>query len=190
MSVEVNGQTFIGTGNSKKSAKLATAEAALKSFVQFPNASDAHAALGREPVMNVDFTSDNPEVFIQNFEGKEPMDVQVPQLQSPNGTSAAVSNGKSVKHTEGKHPVVILNELRPNSKYNLVSETGDNSAKTFTISVEVDGENFEGTARNKKMAKARAAQAALTKVLNLNFLWGWGPGNYMYLFHTFLWIMR
>ena len=182
MSVEVNGQTFIGSGNSKKSAKLATAESALKSFVQFPNASDAHAALGREPVMNVDFTSDNPEVFIQNFEGKEPMDIQVPQLQNPTGTSVAMSNGKPIKNTEGKHPVVVLNELKPDLKYNLESETGDNHTKTFTISVEVDGEKFEGTAKNKKMAKARAAQAALTKIFNLSYLWGWGPGKLLTLY--------
>jgi double stranded RNA-specific editase B len=50
---------------------LAAAEKALKSFVQFPNASDAHKVLGPQ-VVSTDFTSDvsvDPQdtVFFNNF---------------------------------------------------------------------------------------------------------------------------
>lgn len=178
MSVEVNNQVFTGQGNSKKAAKLSAAEQALKSFVQFPNASDAHAALGRQPQMTVDFTSDNPEVFIQNFEGSEGMDTSIAQSQAQNGNGVGLMAGRKVKslqHHEGKNPVMILNELKPNLKYECMSETGDKHLKTFTMAVTVDGETFSGTAKNKKLAKARAAQAALAKMYNLTF--SWGPGG-------------
>ena len=59
MSVEVNQQVFHGQGNSKKLAKLRAAELALKSFVQFPDASEAHQLLGRGFLPSTaDFTTD------------------------------------------------------------------------------------------------------------------------------------
>ena len=59
MEVEVNQQVFQGQGNSKKLAKLKAAELALKSFVQFPDASEAHQLLGRGFLPSTaDFTSD------------------------------------------------------------------------------------------------------------------------------------
>lgn len=185
MSVEVNNQVFTGQGNSKKAAKLMAAELALKSFVQFPNASDAHAALGRQPQMNVDFTSDNPEVFIQNFEGAEAKAKSMSQAQAQNGngiTLGLTKKPKALQHHEGKNPVMILNELKPNLKYECLSEMGDKHSKTFTMAVTVDGTEFSGTAKNKKIAKARAAQAALSKIYNLTF--SWGPGKLNIIFKT------
>uniref|UniRef100_A0A8C5HJK5 DRBM domain-containing protein n=1 Tax=Gouania willdenowi TaxID=441366 RepID=A0A8C5HJK5_GOUWI len=44
-SVEVNGFHFEGQGPSKRWAKMRAAELALQSFVQFPNASQAHATM-------------------------------------------------------------------------------------------------------------------------------------------------
>lgn len=170
MSVEVNGQTFTGQGGSKKAAKLSAAEQALKSFLQFPNASDAHAALGYKPPMNLDFTTDDN---VQNFDGKEGMDMS-PNGQNGNGP-ILINNGKKVKSRqsyEGKNPIMVLNELKPNLKYECVSETGDKHSKMFTMAVTVEGETFSGMARSKKLAKARAAQAALTKLYNMNFSWG------------------
>lgn len=187
MSVEVNNQVFTGQGSSKKAAKLAAAEQALKSFVQFPNASDAHAALGRQPQMNVDFTSDNPEVFIQDFEGAEGGNLSIAQCMTQNGSGIAIVAGKkskSLQHHEGKNPVMILNELKPNLKYECMSENGDKHSKTFTMAVTVEGETFTGTAKNKKLAKARAAQAALAKIFNLTF--SWGPGKCLQYVSTLL----
>uniref|UniRef100_A0A8C9FXM7 DRBM domain-containing protein n=1 Tax=Pavo cristatus TaxID=9049 RepID=A0A8C9FXM7_PAVCR len=61
----------------------------------------------------------------------------------------------------GKNPVMILNELRPGLKYEFLSESGESHAKNFVMAVAVDGQTFEGSGRNKKLAKARAAQSAL-----------------------------
>lgn len=177
MSVDLNGQTYTGTGSSKKAAKLAAAEAALKSFVQFPNASDAAFALGRQFV-NTDFTSDNPDTFMSNFEAfDEPMEqndtngvVPIPQVVGPRRQKFPSSQ------PEGKNPIMILNELRPGLKYEFVAESGESHSKSFTMSVTVDGEKFEGIGRNKKMGKARAAQAALSKIFNLHFSVAPGKG--------------
>ena len=61
MCVEVNGTKFEGQGTTKKNAKLQAAEKALKSFVQFPNASEVHKVMGRK-ILDADFTSDDAAI--------------------------------------------------------------------------------------------------------------------------------
>ncbi|XP_046357478.2 double-stranded RNA-specific editase 1-like isoform X1 [Haliotis rufescens] len=175
MSVEVNGQVFEGAGTTKKKAKLLAAEKALGSFVQFPNASEAHQAMGRQ-ILNADFTSDSADIDVNlfnNFEGEKGK-----MMETTEAAPAAVQNGSShppgrktavPSQPTGKNPVMILNELRPGLKYDFVSETGESHSKCFVMSVTVDNETFQGSGRNKKLAKARAAQAALTKIFNLEF---------------------
>lgn len=182
MSVMVNGEAFEGTGPTKKKAKLVAAEKALASFVQFPNASEAHQAMGRQIVIG-DFTSDSAvnttNILYNNFDPGvqsddkklEPMAVAI----STNGNGAppplaTALQGRPIPlQPAGKNPVMILNEIRPGTKYEFVSETGESHAKNFIMSVTVDGETFQGSGRNKKLAKARAAQAALQKIFNLEF---------------------
>ncbi|KAK8720690.1 hypothetical protein OTU49_013157 [Cherax quadricarinatus] len=61
VTVEISGQVFRGSGRSKKQAKHSAAEAALRSFLQFRNASDAAEALGINITAVQDFTSDVSE---------------------------------------------------------------------------------------------------------------------------------
>ncbi|XP_077993395.1 double-stranded RNA-specific editase 1-like isoform X2 [Glandiceps talaboti] len=189
MSVEVNGQGFEGQGTTKKKAKLQAAEKALRSFVQFPNASEAHRAMGRQ-IVNSDFTSDAMDLsdvcLFNTFENAEMQakegEVCVQEqpteekMQAQNGTSPEVPVGPftpsptaraPLSPPTGKNPIMLLNELRPGLKYEFVSETGESHAKNFVMSVTIDAQTFTGSARNKKMAKARAAQAALAKIYNL-----------------------
>ena len=174
MAVEVNGQCFEGTGPTKKKAKLLAAEKALASFVQFPNASEAHQAMGRQ-ITGGDFTSDSADVanLFNSFDPSAPredgegMIVATPGM---NGNGATVTSPRPVQpQPAGKNPVMILNEIRPGTKYEFISETGESHAKNFVMSVTVDSETFQGSGRNKKLAKARAAQAALQKIFNLEF---------------------
>ena len=67
----MNGQCFTGSGKSKKLAKHSAAEAALKSFVQYRNASEVAQALGIGSGGNQDFTTDISET---NFTGGELQD--------------------------------------------------------------------------------------------------------------------
>uniref|UniRef100_A0A6Q2Y4B0 Adenosine deaminase RNA specific B1a n=1 Tax=Esox lucius TaxID=8010 RepID=A0A6Q2Y4B0_ESOLU len=159
MTVEVNGQLFEGSGPTKKKAKLNSAEKALRSFVQFPNASEAHMAMGRTLTVNTDFTSDQadfPDMLFNGFE--TPSSIALP----PNPSAPAF-----VSPSIAKNPVMILNELRPGLKYDFVSESGESHAKNFVMSVVVDAQTFQGSGRNKKLAKARAAQAALSALFNM-----------------------
>uniref|UniRef100_UPI00398F6751 double-stranded RNA-specific editase 1-like isoform X3 n=1 Tax=Pristiophorus japonicus TaxID=55135 RepID=UPI00398F6751 len=191
MTVEVNGQNFEGSGPTKKKAKLHVAEKALRSFVQFPNASEAHLAMGRMLNVNTDFTSDHsdfPDTLFNGFE--TPALGDDPYLLGSNGDGSFSSGdynsfgpscgvgGSSVGQsaltapspfamTSGKNPVMILNELRPGLKYEFVSESGESHAKNFIMAVTVDGQTFEGSGRNKKLAKARAAQATLQTLFNM-----------------------
>nr|XP_012635489.1 double-stranded RNA-specific editase 1 [Microcebus murinus] len=190
MSVEVNGQVFEGSGPTKKKAKLHAAEKALRSFVQFPNASEAHLAMGRTLSVNTDFTSDQadfPDALFNGFE--TPDKAEPPFYVGSNGDDSFSSSGDlslsaspvpasltqpplpvppPFPPPSGKNPVMILNELRPGLKYDFLSESGESHAKSFVMSVVVDGQFFEGSGRNKKLAKARAAQSALATVFNLH----------------------
>ncbi|XP_060888484.1 double-stranded RNA-specific editase 1-like [Labrus mixtus] len=201
MTVEVNGQLFEGSGPTKKKAKLSAAEKALRSFVQFPNASEAHMAMGRTLSVHTDFTSDQadfPDMLFNAFETSAPVDdpfyltpngngsfcslgIEYPLLPSPipNLLQAPLPpppspfisppSGKNpfMSPASGKNPVMILNELRPGLKYDYVSESGESHAKNFVMSVRVDAQSFQGSGRNKKLAKARAAQAALSALFNM-----------------------
>uniref|UniRef100_A0A672Q0S9 Adenosine deaminase RNA specific B1 n=1 Tax=Sinocyclocheilus grahami TaxID=75366 RepID=A0A672Q0S9_SINGR len=175
MTVEVNGQLFEGSGPTKKKAKLNAAEKALRSFVQFPNASEAHMAMGRTLTVNTDFTSDQadfPDMLFNGFE--TPASSEETFFLGSNGNGSLkplgeypVPQAPGTNSLIGKNPVMILNELRPGLKYEFVSESGESHAKNFVMSVTVDSQTFEGSGRNKKLAKARAAQAALSALFNM-----------------------
>ncbi|XP_075463257.1 double-stranded RNA-specific editase 1 isoform X1 [Ascaphus truei] len=188
MTVEVNGQGFEGSGPTKKKAKLHAAEKALRSFVQFPNASEAHLAMGRTLSVNTDFTSDQadfPDALFNGFEnagqsenafflgsnGSEPFNSPSDYNLSLAGSTSLIQSPlptpSSFPPASGKNPVMILNELRPGLKYDFVSESGESHAKNFVMSVNVDSQTFEGSGRNKKLAKARAAQSALASLFNM-----------------------
>ncbi|XP_070174973.1 double-stranded RNA-specific editase 1-like isoform X2 [Littorina saxatilis] len=179
MSVEVNGESFRGHGSTKKKAKMMAAEQALKSFVQFPNASEAHQAMGRCMVTTADFTDEMSHIdkmpLFNDFENQNSNgdggDSQNGDLDTSNGSTFQPKRRKLAVPAQAgeKNPVMILNEMRPGLKYEFVSETGKSHSKSFVMSVEVDGQKFEGSGRNKKIAKSRAAQAALIKVFGLEF---------------------
>lgn len=89
------------------------------------------------------------------------------------------------------HPVMLLNQMRPGLIYNEVSRVGNPPNITFTLAIEVDGQEYTGTgmsfksnlsllnlpvptnfsniftAKNKKDAKKFAAKAALHGLYNL-----------------------
>uniref|UniRef100_A0A669EDJ6 Adenosine deaminase RNA specific B1a n=1 Tax=Oreochromis niloticus TaxID=8128 RepID=A0A669EDJ6_ORENI len=189
MTVEVNGQVFEGLGPTKKKAKLSAAEKALCSFVQFPNALEAHVAMGRTLSAHTDFTSDYaiPDMLFNASETFNPTDdtfylgsntsffssleieYPLPSSPVPNLAQSPLPPAPStfISLTAGKNPVMFLNEVRPGLKYDFMSESGESHAKNFVMSVTVDSQNFQGSGRNKKLAKTRAAQAALSALFKI-----------------------
>lgn len=69
---------------------------------------------------------------------------------------------------------MYLNELRRNLTYQLVSEQEVDKDKLYTMSIEVDAQTFNGTAKSKKLAKMEAAKLALETLFNAVFVPGKG----------------
>lgn len=123
VSVVVDGQQYVGTGKSKKLAKCNAAEAALRSFIQFP---DNCKVISSNPSNNpkIDFTSDT--------------------FESGNKDAEIVEANNIKKNIVPKGPVMLLNELYPSSTYTCIENDGDIFAR-FKITVAIDGESFVGT---------------------------------------------
>jgi len=66
-----------------------------------------------------------------------------------------------------RHPVMLLNQLRPGIQFTEISREGTPPNLTFTLGVSVDGKAYTGVAKNKKDAKKEAAKAALAGSLNI-----------------------
>ncbi|XP_061111567.1 double-stranded RNA-specific editase B2-like [Conger conger] len=152
--VEVDGLVHLGDGPTKKKAKMAAAERALRSFVQLPNASEAHLALGPGELPLLDFTSDRegfPETLFKGFEplllgdGPPPLPRLRPPAEGPPPSPALCCRGRPACHAldlrrglkpggrrtappagrgQDKTPVGLLNELRPGLRYACLAAGG------------------------------------------------------------------
>ncbi|XP_034146506.1 double-stranded RNA-specific editase B2 [Esox lucius] len=189
--VEVNGFRFEGKGPTKKKAKMKAAELALRSFIQFPNAPQAHTTMGNLQFVNsaapTDFTSDQadlvPGTLFKEFEENNRSVGKGREL-----LSSICSHGKLVRLTldlmssanqkrqriessivEELKPVTLLNDLRPGLRYICQTERAmGRPIRCFVIAVRVDGKIFEGCGRSKKLAKAQAAGLALRDIFNIS----------------------
>ncbi|XP_022185212.1 double-stranded RNA-specific editase Adar isoform X2 [Nilaparvata lugens] len=168
MAVEVNGQVFKGKGGNKKLAKQAAAEAALNSFIQFPD--DMTAPTGHRPLpphlpASTDFASDITDTDINIYNALKNVDYTKTK-EEPNG--GGVRELKLSTLIADKSPVMVLNDLRPGKvKYECISSEGEVFAK-FTMTVTVEDKVFEGTGPSKKVAKAAAARSALSALFDVN----------------------
>ncbi|XP_068192383.1 interleukin enhancer-binding factor 3 homolog isoform X2 [Antennarius striatus] len=158
MAVEVDGTTFEASGPSKRTAKLHVAVKVLQDM-GLPTGVEVKT----EPVK-----PDEPVVTAAVEEVKQ----EAPPVETiPVATGAANAETTDAVETarqqgpiltkHGKNPVMELNEKRRGLKYELISETGGSHDKRFVMEVEIDGQKFQGTGSNKKVAKAYAALAAL-----------------------------
>ena len=143
----------MGSASTKKEAKRIAAMGALASFLQFPNQTDAQAALSWNDLATDDFTHDplGGELIYSSDSAAVPLVTH----------SASPAAGVPKLLPADKNPVMVLNEIHPGIKFAIVSETGASHAKNFKLPVEVDGRIFTGSVHNKKQAKARVAQTAL-----------------------------
>ena len=69
----------------------------------------------------------------------------------------------------GKTTLTIIVELQLEARYELLAETNDQLHPLFAMSVTIEGETFRAAGTSKKLAKARAARNALSKIYNLEF---------------------
>ncbi|XP_053976837.1 double-stranded RNA-specific editase Adar isoform X2 [Hylaeus volcanicus] len=154
IAVQIDGQTYEGKGRTKKMAKHAAAELALRNIIQFRNTPEVHQAINTCQLslpLEPDFTSDVTERDNHLVNAFKTL------TQEPKSTNKFLEKG----------PVALINELYPGVVYKCLSDNGESYAK-FTISVTIDGETFEGTGPSKKLAKAAASKAALAKLRNVH----------------------
>ncbi|XP_056246802.1 double-stranded RNA-specific editase B2-like [Seriola aureovittata] len=191
--VEVNGLRFEGRGPTKKQAKMRAAELALRSFIQFPNASQVHAVMGNFTSTPMDFTADKldiPDVFLKGLEPslcencdllhcntakkevfssiynyKRLVPLTLDLVSSTNPKRRALSTSL----LEHLSPVALLNELRPGLRYMCLAERVHGRVmRNFVMVVRVEGRVFEGCGHSKRLAKAQAAAAALQSLYNMS----------------------
>ncbi|XP_053660205.1 uncharacterized protein LOC128709239 [Anopheles marshallii] len=114
ISVVVDGQKFVGTGPSKKLARVAAAASALRSFIQFK---DGATLTPIEPLQNVDFTSDDPmienNIFPDTVSGMQEKLVSaggksVPENSTVNSNNSLHNNNNNSNHNNnsGKSPYI------------------------------------------------------------------------------------
>lgn len=140
VTVEVDGQIYKGSGRSKKLAKTNAAEAALRSFIQFPYNKGIHTAPDNA---HCDFTRDS----FEKIEKKKRFIAE--------------------KAGADKGAVMQLNEVFPDAKYEYFDTEGDVFSR-FKVTVNVNGKIFTGQGSSKKLAKQAAAATALSRLLQIN----------------------
>ena len=68
-----------------------------------------------------------------------------------------------------RHPVMLLNQLKPGIQFIETSREGTPPNLTFTMSVTVDGKTYNGVAKNKKEAKKEAAIQCLAGSFDIRY---------------------
>ncbi|XP_078457841.1 double-stranded RNA-specific editase 1-like [Lampetra planeri] len=194
LAVDVNGDTFVGAGPTKREAKARAAERALRSFVQFPDAWEAHRAMGRAASAlpaNADFARDE--------QGEHEMRFDVADFASEPGVARTHSGGGAAPSEDPQalesyqppggpplgavalfdafsqvrnNPVWALGALHPDAAFGDIAgppgvfgaagpTTAEGGSPRVVVQVTVGGCSFRGAARSKRVARSRAAQAAL-----------------------------
>ncbi|XP_034558853.1 double-stranded RNA-specific editase B2-like [Notolabrus celidotus] len=191
--VEVNGFHFEGVGRTKKQAKMRAAELALRSFIQFPNASQAHATMGNITSTQTDFTADKldtPDTFTKEFEPSLRENCDLLHCNSAKkAVFSSIYNHRrlvrlaldlassanprrralSTSLLEHLSPVMLLNELQPGLRYMCLTErVPGRPVRSFVMVVRVEGKMFEGCGHSKRQAKGQAAAAVLQTIYNMS----------------------
>lgn len=158
----------MGSGRTKKQAKLAAAER----VVQALNLSAETVNTNQEIKDGITGTLD----VASNINSQRTTLTQ--RLTTGAGSATTVervlSSDDSGPMIVGKHPVLMLNELRPRAEY----VAFDEESELQKCKVTVDGQTFEETGVTRKLAKAKVAATALTSLFNLTF--SYLKGKYLF----------
>uniref|UniRef100_A0A8C4R1H8 Interleukin enhancer binding factor 3a n=1 Tax=Eptatretus burgeri TaxID=7764 RepID=A0A8C4R1H8_EPTBU len=154
MAAVVQGKTYEANGSSKKIAKLHVAERVLNDFGLITAKSVA--------AKPVESTSSESKTTVS--EDPNPTSSDTTSTSGTSTLSAPPDTTRSygpVLTSNGKNPIMELNEKRRGLNYVVTSESGGSHDKQFFIEVVVDGQTFQGSGSNKKIAKANAALEAI-----------------------------
>lgn len=150
--MQVDGEKYVGQGRSKKLARIQAAEAALRNFIQFK---DATALSPVKSATSMDFTSDdhmdsgmNNSTFIDkiyslSFEQKK-TETQGKQIIIKSLFVDSNKLAANKKQTPEKGPVMLLYELFNDVQIDCVSSDGVQHSR-FKMVATVNSQKFEGT---------------------------------------------
>uniref|UniRef100_A0AAG5DV91 A to I editase domain-containing protein n=1 Tax=Anopheles atroparvus TaxID=41427 RepID=A0AAG5DV91_ANOAO len=138
ISVVVDGQKFVGSGPSKKLARVAAAASALRSFIQFK---DGATLTPIEPLHNVDFTSDDPMIENSIF----PLSDAGPGIQEKIITSSGPAlpenitvNSNNTNSYSTSNSNISNNNCNSSSVYSNNSSSCKGNAKSIASSRQCD----------------------------------------------------
>ncbi|CAF3615174.1 unnamed protein product [Rotaria sordida] len=141
MAVEINGQVFKGTAQTKKEAKQAAAEKALQSFSQLPFS-----------------LFDNLTNINNNLSNKS--------IENNNNNNNQSNISESY---ENQNPFYILKQLKQNLQCEEITNEIITEQNEFKFTIIIDDQRFIGIGQNKNIAKTKAAQRALEKLFGMCF---------------------
>ena len=139
MSCTLLDQSFVGSGRSKKEAKLEASQRALEKLY------------GKDFTKGSDSTAD----------GDNAKKATCPEVN--------LEKVDAWMELEGKNPVSILNELYPGVIFNLVSADGPSHAPQFCVTATLANLTLEGRGNSKKEAKLHASKALLVHIHKVGF---------------------
>lgn len=171
---QINGKTYTGQGISKPLARQNAAENALKSLLlekMTAAAQKAHtdaesdsAAEGenKDNTESMETSHETPDeipwsslasfalykLFLEWQNQGTVVPVPRPGLSpkvKKEGEKKPVEKKELPPNAELIHPVMLLNQMRPGLVYNEISRVGNPPNITFTLAIEVDGQEYTGT---------------------------------------------
>lgn len=177
MAVEVNGQIFEGMAQTKKEAKQAgkspidvklrltliylAAEKALRSFSDLPF----------QLPDDIPKESDSTALHTENngITNHSILSTEITDQNARTSVSPNIAEPREIQ--SGLGPLYLLNQLKRDAQYEeILDDNSTNSEqRDFKMAVIVDGQRFLGSGRSKKLAKTKAAQAALEKLFGMCF---------------------